>query len=82
MVFFFVCYEHVLLPLVNKEAVLANGLAEQSQVGNLNRGIERERIDGVRRYQLGAEAEEHAGTLGTLPGKSQPHGNMRLIEMG
>ena len=33
------CCEYVLLPLVNKEAVLANGLAEQSQVGNLNRDI-------------------------------------------
>ena len=28
------CYEYVLLPLVNKETVLANGLAEYSQKGN------------------------------------------------
>ena len=35
------CYEYVLLLLVIKEAVWANGLVEQSQVRNLNRDIEK-----------------------------------------
>ena len=34
-----VCYECVLLPLVIKEAVLANDLVEGSQGGNLNTAI-------------------------------------------
>ena len=31
-----VCYEYVLLPLVNKEAALAYVIAEYSQMGKLN----------------------------------------------
>ena len=36
-----VCYEYVLLPWVVEEAVLANGLVEESQVGNPNRDREK-----------------------------------------
>ena len=36
-----VCYENVLLPLVIKEAVLANGLVEPRQVSSPHRDMKR-----------------------------------------
>ena len=60
-------------------AVLANTLAEQSQVGNPNRDREREFTES-RRHLITARGERRQKR--TLTGKSQAHGNIQINTKG
>ena len=53
-----VCYEYILLPLVIKEAVSVNGLVELSQMGNLNRDIERKQVESGKCH-VAAEGDRY-----------------------
>ena len=66
-----VCYEYVLLPLVNKEFALASGKAEYSKVGNLSRDREGTKAK-LDRCHVAAKGERCQNL--TL-GKSQPPGD-------
>ena len=56
MGFSFVCYEYVLLPLVNKEAALAYSRAEYSKAENPSRDREGKKAESERSHVATQEA--------------------------
>ena len=72
-----ICYEYVLLPLVNKEAALTYGRAEYNKVGNSSRdrgGKKAESGDAMEQTK-----EKNEGTLPVVHSLMAIH---RLIEIG
>ena len=69
-----VCYEYVLLPLVNKKLLLSSSLTEYSQT---EKDIYREKGESVRCRVATEETD-----TGTLHGKTQPHSNSQIDRNG